>query len=77
MGQCKVCGNEYDKSFDVVMNGTTTTYDSFECAIHDLAPSCDSCGCRVMGHGLEAQGSVYCCNHCAENAGVTGLRDRQ
>ncbi len=35
---------------------TTYTLDSFEGAIHKLAPLCAHCGCRVIGHGVEAQG---------------------
>lgn len=76
MGTCSTCGNEYDKSFDVVKDGATHTFDSFECAIQALAPCCASCGCRIIGHGLEADGIYYCCDHCAENEGVKGLRDR-
>lgn len=77
MAICEVCGNNYDKSFTVTMSGVEHTFDSFECAIHALAPTCGHCGCRIMGHGLEAADSaMFCCDHCAEHAGVTGLRDR-
>ena len=76
MGICATCGNDYDKSFDVIANGATYTFDSFECAIHKLAPGCAQCGCQILGHGLEANGVFYCCDHCAERAGVTSLRDR-
>ena len=76
MPRCDTCGNDYDKTFQVTMNGRTHTFDSFECAIHKLAPSCKHCGCRIIGHGLEAGGTFYCCDHCAEKAGVKGLRDR-
>lgn len=76
MGTCQVCGNDYDKSFDVTMRGETMTFDSFECAIHALAPRCDHCECRILGHGLEADGRFYCCDHCAQAAGVEGLNDR-
>jgi hypothetical protein len=44
MARCETCGNDYDKAFQVSMNGTTHTFDSFECAIHALAPTCDNCG---------------------------------
>jgi hypothetical protein len=76
MGTCAVCGNTYDKSFEVTMQGRTQTFDSFECAIHALAPQCEHCGCRVIGHGLEADGRIFCCDHCAEASGVEGLTDR-
>ena len=76
MAQCEVCGNEYDKSFEVLMAGKRHVFDSFECAIHALAPQCEHCGCRVIGHGLEADGKYFCCAHCATEAGVVGLADR-
>ena len=40
MAACDMCGNEYDKAFTITMNGRTQTFDSFECAIHMLAPKC-------------------------------------
>lgn len=76
MAKCEVCGNQYDKSFQVMMNGETHTFDSFECAIHALAPTCDSCGVTIVGHGVEAYSNIFCCAHCAEREGVTVLKDR-
>ncbi len=77
MAQCEVCGNDYDKAFTIEMPGSGShTFDSFECAIHALAPTCDTCGVRVIGHGQEADGSFFCCAHCAEAAGASGVQDR-
>lgn len=76
MGTCVRCGNTYDKSFDVQMDGGSYTFDSFECAIAELAPRCENCDTPIIGHGLEAEGAIYCCDNCAEAAGVEGLRDR-
>ena len=76
MARCEVCGNDYDKTFEVTMAGKRHVFDSFECAAHALAPSCAHCGIRILGHGLEADGRFYCCDHCAEKSGVKGLRDR-
>ena len=77
MKKCEVCGNEYDKAFTVTENdGSEHTFDSFECAIHALAPECSHCGCRVVGHGVEQDGTVYCCASGAKHAGHTALRDR-
>jgi len=76
MPRCDTCGNDYDMTFQVMKGGKTYTFDSFECAIHKLAPTCKHCGCRIIGHGLEASGVFYCCDHCAEKAGVKGLKDR-
>ncbi len=76
MAQCEVCGNEYDKTFQVISQGATHVFDSFECAVHALAPHCARCGCPVIGHGVEADGRIFCCAHCAGKAGVSGVRDR-
>lgn len=76
MAKCEVCGNDYDKSFEVVMLGRSHTFDSFECAIHALAPTCNHCGCKIIGHGVEAKGTLYCCAHCAKHEGVRGVDDR-
>jgi hypothetical protein len=76
MGKCEVCGNDYDKSFTVTVADGEHTFDSFECAIHALAPKCAHCSCRIVGHGVEHDGTVYCCAHCAKRAGAPGLRDR-
>lgn len=76
MARCEVCGNDYDKAFQVIMAGQEHTFDSFECAIHALAPRCAHCECRIIGHGLEDNGTFYCCDPCAEKKGVKGLRDR-
>ncbi len=74
--RCEVCGNEYDKAFEVVAAGAHHVFDSFECAIKVLAPHCEHCGCSVIGHGMEASGRFYCSAHCAHAAGVPELRDR-
>ena len=76
MGRCEVCGNDYDKSFQVLSGDQKRTFDSFECAIHALAPTCDTCGIRIVGHGMEQGGTFYCCASCAAKSGVTMMRDR-
>ncbi len=74
--KCEVCGNHYDKTIEVVMEGSSHHFDSFECAIHALAPRCAHCECRIIGHGIEAGREMYCCASCASHAGVEGARDR-
>jgi hypothetical protein len=76
MPACEVCGNTYDKPLEILMDGETHTFDSFECAIHALAPTCAHCNCRIVGHGMEANGEMYCCAHCARHSGVTAVHDR-
>ena len=76
MAICKVCGNDYPHSFDIVRDGQRATYDCFECTIHDLAPICGHCQCRVIGHGIAAGEEIFCCAHCARQRGVTDVADR-
>lgn len=76
MMRCESCGNDYDKAFEVVMGGERHVFDSFECAIHSLAPRCAHCGVAVVGHGVEERGRFYCCAHCARGAGSSQVRDR-
>ena len=75
MAQCEVCGNDYYLAFEVITAGKTHVFDSFECAIHKLAPVCANCGCRVIGHGVEGNATYFCCAHCARQKGVEGVDD--
>ncbi|MGO1166343.1 MAG: hypothetical protein ACTMHL_06980 [Janibacter sp.] len=44
--------------------------------------ACEVCGCRVIGHGTEAEGrsaaapTAYCCAHCARHREEAPLQDR-
>jgi hypothetical protein len=59
MAICEVCGNDYDKSFELIAAGTRHTFDSFECAIQAIAPTCEHCKCRSdMGSKLAAVSSA-------------------
>lgn len=75
MTACATCGNEYDHSFTVIKDGSEYAFDCFECAIEKLAPRCEQCGVRVIGHGVQHDQTVYCCAHCAKRAGASGLVD--
>jgi hypothetical protein len=76
MARCETCGNDYDKAFTVTMGGESQTFDSFECAIAAMAPTCQTCGVRIIGHGVEESGLMFCCAHCAAAQGSDSLRDR-
>ena len=55
MARCSQCGNDYDKSFEILIGGETHIFDSFECAIEKLAPRCAHC----MAHcGIEVPRAV-------------------
>jgi hypothetical protein len=77
MSKCDVCGNTYDKAFQVILAGETYTFDSFECAVHRLAQHCAHCDCMILGHGVEANGAFYCCAHCAKEGGAQHVNDRE
>ncbi len=62
-------------SFEVITAGQRHVFDSFECAIHKLAPICEHCQCKVIGHGIEADGRFFCCANCARHAGFPAARD--
>jgi hypothetical protein len=69
MAVCEVCGNDYQMSFEVrVISGDRHVFDSFECAVQRLAPICEHCHCRIIGHGVDVSGRFYCCAHCARSA---------
>lgn len=74
--RCASCGNVYDKAFTVEMDGQRLVFDCFECAIHALAPLCANCGIRTIGHGVEANGRLFCSGHCARMAGIDTVVDR-
>jgi hypothetical protein len=55
MSKCDTCGNDYDKAFQVTMGSRTMTFDSFECAIQAMAPTCIACGCRIIDEGASIE----------------------
>ncbi len=75
MLKCEACGNHYDQPLRITYGGSEHFFDCFECAIHALAPHCASCGLRVIGHGLESQGAIFCSGHCARVIGQGGMID--
>jgi hypothetical protein len=78
MAVCEVCKNDYRMSFEVHAAGDVHVFDSFECAIHRLAPICEHCQVKIVGHGVEIDGRFFCCAHCARASGsdkATQVRD--
>ncbi|WP_199711072.1 Prokaryotic metallothionein [Tessaracoccus antarcticus] len=68
MAVCDTCGNDDQNAFSITRGSDTGTFDSFECAIHTMASRCETCGCRILGHGVERNGTLYCCAHCSQQA---------
>lgn len=75
MGICDVCGNNYEKTFEVRSGGKTFTFDCLECAAHAVAPECEHCGCRILGHGIESAGKYFCCEHCERAVRQSAVSD--
>lgn len=70
--QCATCGNPYDRAFRLIDHaGTEYYFDSIECAAEKVAPTCGQCGCRILGHGVERNGVIFCCDHCQRRSGGT------
>jgi Zn finger protein HypA/HybF involved in hydrogenase expression len=68
MGTCTVCGNDSTRTFDIMYEGGILTFDSFQCAIHRLAPMCSHCDCLILGRIVESEAAIYCCALCAQSA---------
>lgn len=64
MGICETCGNEYKNVFSIKKDDQWYDFDSFQCAIQKLAPKCRHCASTIIGHGVEKDADVFCCNHC-------------
>ncbi|MFE7778761.1 hypothetical protein ACFU5O_33780 [Streptomyces sp. NPDC057445] len=75
MAVCEVCHNDYELAFEVHAAGAVHVFDSIECVAQKMAPICDNCQCRILGHGLQADGHFFCCAHCARQRGATQLVD--
>jgi len=76
MAECEVCGNDYYLAFEVIAAGRKHVFDSFECAIQMMAPICEHCQCKVIGHGVEVGGQFFCCAHCARLTTSADVKDR-
>jgi hypothetical protein len=73
MARCHTCGNEYERLMEITLDGRTRAFDCFECAIHELAPVCENCGCRILGHGVQSGDLLFCSGHCARLSGIQGI----
>ncbi len=62
---CATCGNDYDKAMRLIdASGKEYWFDSFECAIHKVAPRCEHCRCPIIGHGVDEGERIFCCDRC-------------
>lgn len=76
MKKCFVCGNHYHNCLSIKQGDLNYDFDCFECAIYQLAPTCQHCSCRIIGHGIEIDDDHhYCCAHCAREDGFKQIHD--
>ncbi len=76
MARCQVCGNPEGDTFEIIQGGKSHIFDSFECAIQALAPKCNYCGVKIIGHGLFEKNLLYCSAYCARLGVEKELEDR-
>jgi hypothetical protein len=53
MALCEVCGNDYDKAFQVTRAGKVHTFDCFECAIQAWRQFASTAGARSSATALK------------------------
>lgn len=76
MAAREVCGNEYEGSSAMITTDRRAhIFDSIDDAAHAIAPVCAHCGCRVLGHGMQSGGKIYCRASCARRTGSDAVRD--
>ena len=68
---CEVCGNDYDKVFEIIVAGRRHVFDSFECAIHALSAVCEHCRRKTVPQGFDPGARFYCSPGCAQASGAT------
>jgi hypothetical protein len=51
-----------------IADGRVFTFDSIECAIPMVAPTCAGCCCSILGHGIDLGDQIFCCSKCAERS---------
>ena len=73
---CVTCGNYSDRTFSVTHELKTYVFDSIECAALSVAPRCEVCGVRILGHGVEQAGRPSVARSALRRISIARLRDR-
>ena len=76
MASCEVCGNEYDRTMEIIVGGERHVFDSFECAIHAIAPRWSTVSAASSATASSPAMPLYCGAHCAHESGVAAARHR-
>lgn len=68
MPACATCGFDTNEPLSIRYHAISAEYCCFECAITPLAPICQHCRCKVIGHGAYGpKGEIFCCHYCRDN----------
>lgn len=59
------------RSPDISPNETRCSAATAETSVR-IAPECEHCHCRMLGHGVEVDGRFFCCAHCARTGSERG-----
>ena len=65
-----------NKAFEIVVGGERHTFDSFEWQSTRWRLFARTAIAGLVGHGVEANGQIFCCVHGARAFGTTQLKDR-
>ena len=64
---CDTCGFETEEPLKIIYHDMHSDFCCFECAITALAPECQHCHCKVIGHGAYGpDDTIFCSHHCAQ-----------
>ena len=61
---CTICDDQYGRSCRIPADDELHFMDSFECAFYTVAPRCRCCDRRIVDHGIETWGNIFCCTPC-------------
>ena len=68
MTKCETCGNQNNDLFEVIKDGISKKFDTFECAIKSMAAPCENCGCLITGLQKISDEKAYCCDVCHQQS---------
>jgi hypothetical protein len=64
-----VCGKNRE-CFEVYLGSEKHIFDSFECAMSAMLPTCSYCRCQIIGEGVQMGSAIFCSYACANEQNV-------
>jgi hypothetical protein len=61
---CEVCGKN-SECFEVYLGSVKHIFDSFECAMSAMLPTCAYCRCQIIGEVIQLGNAIFCSYGCA------------